>query len=63
MNQPTSTMKVTKTKARRPMSFLGDLWEGAMKAEFKGLSDLDRFEFADVVPDIVNVVSARWGFA
>ena len=40
-----------------------DLWEGAMKAEFMGLVDLNAFEFVDVVPDGVNVVSARWVFA
>ena len=34
-----------------------------MKAEFKGLVDLNVFEFVDGVPDSVNVVSARWVFA
>ena len=34
-----------------------------MRAEFKGLIDLTAFEFVDVVPDGVNVVSARWVFA
>ena len=34
-----------------------------MQAEFKGLVDLNVFEFVDVVPDGVNVVSARWDFA
>ena len=34
-----------------------------MKAEFKGLGTLNAFEFIDVVPDGVNVVSARWVFA
>ena len=29
-----------------------------MKAEFKGLVDLNAFEFVDVVPNSVNVVSA-----
>ena len=33
-----------------------------MKAEFKGLVDLNAFEFVDGVPDGVNVVSARWVF-
>ena len=31
--------------------------EDAMRAEFKGLVGLNAFEFADVVPDGVNVVS------
>ena len=30
-----------------------------MRAEFKGLVGLNAFEFVDVVPDDVNVVSAR----
>ena len=34
-----------------------------MRAEFKRLVGLNAFEFADVVPDGVNVVSARWAFA
>ena len=34
-----------------------------MKAEVKGLVDLNAFEFVDVVPDGVNVASARWVFA
>ena len=29
-----------------------------MRAEFKGLVSLNAFEFVDVVPDGVNVVSA-----
>ena len=33
-----------------------------MRAEFKGLIGLNAFEFVDVVPDGVNVVSARWMF-
>ena len=31
-----------------------------MKADFKGLVDLNAFEFVIVVPGGVNVVSARW---
>ena len=42
---------------------LVDMWEDAMMAEFKGLVGLNAFEFVDVVPDGVNVVSARWVFA
>ncbi|CAM9346201.1 unnamed protein product [Ascophyllum nodosum] len=34
-----------------------------MRAEFKGLVGLNTFEFVDIVPDGVNVVSARWVFA
>ena len=34
-----------------------------MRAEFKGFVGLNAFEFVDVVPDGVNVVSARWVFA
>ena len=34
-----------------------------MKAEFKGLFDLNAFEFVDVVSDGVNVVSAQRVFA
>ena len=34
-----------------------------MRTEFKGLVGLNAFEFVDVVPDGVNVVSARWVFA
>ena len=34
-----------------------------MRAEFKGLVGLNTFEFVDVAPDGVNVVSARWVFA
>ena len=34
-----------------------------MRVEFKGLVSLNAFEFVDVVPDGVNVVSARWVFA
>ena len=34
-----------------------------MKAEFKGLVDLNACEFAYLVPDGVNVVNARWVFA
>ena len=36
------------------------VWEDPMRAEFKGLF---AFEFADVVPDGVNIVSAQWVFA
>ena len=42
---------------------LRSVWEDAMRAEFKGLVGLNAFEFVDVVPDGVNVVSARWVFA
>ena len=42
---------------------LRGVWEDAMGAEFKGLVGLNAFEFVDVVPDGVNVVSARWMFA
>ena len=35
----------------------------AMRAEFKGLVGLRAFEFVDVEPGGVNVVSARWVFA
>ena len=42
---------------------LGGGWEDAMRAGFKGLVGLNAFEFVDVVPDGVNVVSARWVFA
>ena len=42
---------------------VGGVWEDAMRAEFKGLAGLNAFEFVDVVPDGVNVVSARWVFA
>ena len=31
-----------------------------MRAKFKGLVDLNAFEFVDIVPDDVNVASARW---
>ena len=34
-----------------------------MRAEFKGLIGLNAFEFVDVVPVGVNVVSARRVFA
>ena len=34
-----------------------------MRAEFRGLVGLNAFEFVGVVPDGVNVVSARWVFA
>ena len=34
-----------------------------MRAELKGLVGLNAFEIVDVVPDGVNVVSARWVFA
>ena len=37
--------------------------DDAMRAEFKGLVGLNAFEFVDVVPDGVNVVSDRWVFA
>ena len=39
------------------------VWENATREEFKGLVDLNAFEFVDVVLDGVNVVSARWVFA
>ena len=39
------------------------VWEDAMRAEFKGLVSLNAFELVDVVPDGVNVISARWAFA
>ena len=42
---------------------LRGVWDDAMRAEFKGLVDLNAFEFVDVVPDGANVVSARWVFA
>ena len=42
---------------------LRGVWEDAMRAKSKGLVDLNAFEFVDVVPDGVNVVSARWVFA
>ena len=42
---------------------LRSVWEDATRAEFKGLVGLNAFEFVDVVPDGVNVVSARWVFA
>ena len=42
---------------------LRGVWEDAMRAEFKGLVSLNAFEFVDVVPNGVNVVSARWVFA
>ena len=42
---------------------LRGVWKDAMRAEFKGLVGLNAFEFVDVVPDDVNVVSARWVFA
>ena len=38
---------------------LRGVWEDAMRAEFKGLLGLNAFEFVDVVPDGVNIVSAR----
>ena len=31
-----------------------------MRAKFKGLVDLNAFEFVDIVPDDVNLASARW---
>ena len=34
-----------------------------MRAEFKGLVGLNTFEFVDVVPNGVKVVSAPWVFA
>ena len=34
-----------------------------MTAEFEELVGLNAFEFADVVPDGANVVSAQWVFA
>ena len=42
---------------------LRGVWEDAMRAEFEGLVGLNAFEFVDVVPDNVNVVSARRVFA
>ena len=42
---------------------LRGVWEDAMRAEFKGLVGLNAFEFVDVEPDGVNVVSARWVLA
>ena len=36
-----------------------DLWEGGMKAESKGLVDLNAFEFVDVEHDDVNGVRDR----
>ena len=39
------------------------VWEDTTRAEFKGLVGLNAFEPVDVVPDGVNVVSARWMFA
>ena len=43
---------------------LRGVWEDAMRAEFKALVGLNAFEFVeDVVPDGVNIVSARWVFA
>ena len=42
---------------------LRGVWEDAMRAEFKGLVGLNAFQFVDVVPDGVNVLSARWVFA
>ena len=42
---------------------LRGVWEDATMAEFKGLVSLNASEFVDVVPDGVNVVSARWVFA
>ena len=42
---------------------LRGVWENAMRAEFEGLVGLNAFEFVDVVPGGVNVVSARWVFA
>ena len=39
------------------------MWEDAMMAEYKGLVGLNAFEFVDVVPDGVNVISALWVFA
>ena len=41
---------------------LRGVWEDAMRAEFEGLVGLNAFEFVDVVPDGVNVVSVRWVF-
>ena len=38
---------------------LRGVWEDAMRTESKGLVGLNAFEFVDVVPDGVNVVSAR----
>ena len=41
---------------------LRGVWEDAMRAEFTRLVGLNAFKFVDVVPDGVNVVSARWVF-
>ena len=38
---------------------LRGVWEDAMRAEFKGLVDLNALKFVDVVPDGVNVASDR----
>ena len=38
---------------------LRGVWEDAMRVEFKELVGLNAFEIVDVVPDGVNVVSAR----
>ena len=42
---------------------VGDVWEDATRAEFKGHVGLNAFQLVDVVPDGVNVVSAQWVFA
>ena len=42
---------------------LRGVWAVAIRAEFKALVGLNAFEFVDVVPDGVNVVSDRWVFA
>ena len=42
---------------------LRGVWEGAIRAEYKGLVGLNAFEFVDVVPGGVNVVSTRWVLA
>ena len=36
------------------------VWEDAMREEFEELVGVNAFEFVDVVPDGVNVVSTRW---
>ena len=43
---------------------LRGVWDDEMRAELKGLvAGLNAFEIVDVVPDGVNVISARWVFA
>ena len=57
VEEPPLCVGDAKYKNRRGM------WEDAMRAEFKRLVGLNAFELVDVVPDGVNVVSARWVFA